>query len=69
MILGRLRNQAENQVTFNKELNRFVSRMYRLDDTVGEIVPGKMDQMNIDFSEPAKNRKYLFHKIRPTGIG
>ena len=41
--------------------------MYRLDDTVAEIVPGKMDQMSIDFTEPAKNRKYLFHKIRPTG--
>ena len=41
--------------------------MYRLDDCVTEIVPGKMDKSNLDFSEPPKMRKYKFEKLRPSG--
>ena len=60
LVLSRFRKQAEKQVTFSNDLNKFVSRMYRLDDTVNDIVPGKMNQMNIDFDGPVKPRKYLF---------
>ena len=43
LVLTRFRRQADKQLAFNQDLNKFVSRMYRLDDKVKEIVPGKMD--------------------------
>ena len=67
-VLSRFRFFADNQTKFIKnDLVDCVSRMYRLDDTINAIVPGKMNQMNLDFSEPPKQRSYLFRKLRPTG--
>ena len=44
--------------------------MYRLDGTVGSIIPGKLSThiAQIDFGEEAPLKQYLFHRLRPHGI-
>ena len=44
--------------------------MYRLDSTIMSIVPGKFNEHinEVDFTEEAPKKQYLFHKIRPHGI-
>ena len=69
-ILGRFRVDTENRNQFTTELNKLISRMYRLDNTIMSIVPGKQNEQinDINFKEEAPLKKYLFHKIRPHGI-
>ena len=69
-ILGRFRIDTENRNAFTVELNKLISRMYRLDSTIMSIVPGKFNEHinEVDFTEEAPKKQYLFHKIRPHGI-
>ena len=50
-------------------MQNFINRMYRFDGTLNEIKPG-LDNKHIDnFNRaPARQRKYLFRKLRPNGV-
>ena len=40
-ILNRFRKDTNNRNQLTRELNKFISRFYRLDGTVSSIIPGK----------------------------
>ena len=51
-ILSRFRRETEHRHRFTQDLNKFISRFYRLDSSVTGIIPGKAaDQISkIDFN-------------------
>ena len=54
-ILQRFKVDTKNHAEFTQALNRFISRMYRLDGTIGSIIAGKENShvQELDFSEEA----------------
>ena len=65
LILTRFRQDTDNRQGVITDLNRFISRFYRLSGKVDQMESGKQNQhiLDMDFNEEAPPKEYLFHRL------